>query len=162
MIRPHSLVTFQRTALALAACAALLPAHAQSPAETTISGGLGVFSDKGADRALFNQYRGVDKDSSVAAMLDLDYSLRQDESGDWVDFQGYDLLGDTREMNLVWKKPGDWKLTAEYGELVRNEPNQVTTGLVNLGSTTPVVVALPAGTGTNVDLQTKRTKLGVG
>lgn len=162
MIRPHSMFTFQRTALALAACAALFPAHAQSPAETTIAGGLGVFADKGAERALFNQYRGIDKDNSVAAMLDIDYSLRQDETGDWVDFQGYDLLGDTRELNLVWKKPGEWKLTAEYGELVRNEPNQVNTGLLNLGSTTPVVVALPAGTGANVDLQTKRTKLGVG
>ncbi|MFZ2123321.1 MAG: MtrB/PioB family decaheme-associated outer membrane protein [Rhodoferax sp.] len=162
MIRPHSMFTFQRTALALAACAALFPAHAQSPAETTLSGGLGVFNEKGAERALFNQYRGIDKDNSVAAMLDIDYSLRQGETGDWVDFQGYDLLGDTRELNLVWKKPGDWKLTAEYGGLVRNEPNQVNTGLLNLGSTTPVVVALPAGTGANVDLQTKRTKLGVG
>lgn len=164
MIRPHSMFTFQRTALALAACAALFPAHAQSPAETTISGGLGVFSAKGADRALFNQYSGSDKDNSVAAMLDIDYSLRRDETGDWVDFQGYELLGDMRELNLVWKKPGEWKLTAEYGELVRNEPNQVNTGLVNPGSTTPQVVALPggAGTGANVDLQTKRTKLGVG
>jgi hypothetical protein len=95
--------TFKRTALALAACAALFPAHAQSPAETTIAAGLGVFSGKGADRALFNQYRGVDKDSSVAAMLDVDYSLRQDETGDWVDFQGYDLLYDTRELDLSGK-----------------------------------------------------------
>lgn len=162
MIRPHSMFTFKRTALALAACAALFPAHAQSPAETTIAGGLGVFSSKGADRALFNQYRGVDKDSSVAAMLDVDYSLRQDETGDWVDFQGYDLLYDTRELDLVWKKPGDWKLTAEYGGLVRNDLNQVNTGLLNFGSTAPQVVALPPGTGANVDLQTKRTKLGVG
>jgi MtrB/PioB family decaheme-associated outer membrane protein len=154
--------TFKRTALALAACAALFPAHAQSPVETTISAGLGFFSGKGADRALFNQYRGADKDSSVAAMLDIDYSLRQDESGDWVDFQGYDLLYDTRELNLVWKKPGEWKLTAEYGGLVRNDLNQVNTGLLNYGSATPQVVTLPPGTGANVDLQTKRTKLGVG
>jgi MtrB/PioB family decaheme-associated outer membrane protein len=164
MIRPHPMFTFQRTALALAACAAMLPAQAQSPAETTISGGIGVFSGKGAERALFNQYSGVQKDSNLAAWLDIDYSLRQDETGNWVDFQGYDLLGDTRELNLVWKKAGEWKLTAEYGGLVRNDLNQVNTGLANLGSTTPVVTALPggAGTGANVDLQTKRTKLGVG
>ena len=162
MIRPHSIFTFQRTALAIAACAVLLPAQAQSPAETTISGGLGVFSAKGADRALFGQYSGVDKDNSFAAMLDVDYSLRQDETGDWVDFLGYDLLNDTRELNLVWKKPGEWKLTAEYGGLVRNDLNQVNTGLVNFGSTTPQVVALPPGTGANVDMQTKRTRIGVG
>ncbi len=164
MIRLHSMFTFQRTALALAACAALLPAQAQTPAETTISGGAGVFGAKGADRALFNQYSGVHSDSNLAAWLDIDYSLRQDETGTWVDFQGYDLLGDTREMNLVWKKAGEWKLTAEYGGLVRNDLNQVNTGVANLGSTTPVVTALPggAGTGASVDLQTKRTKLGVG
>ena len=164
MIRPHSMFTFQRTALALAACAAFFPAHAQSPAETTIGAGIYLLNGDGLDRALFNQYRGLDKDSNVAAGLDIDYSLRQDEEGNWVDFLGSDLLNHERELTLVWKKPGDWKLTAEYGELQRNELNSVNTGLVSPGSSTPQVIALPGGpgTGSEFDLQTKRTKIGVG
>ena len=154
--------TFQRTALALAACAAFLPAHAQSPAETTIAAGVYFLSGDGLDRALFNQYRGIDPDSNLSAGLDIDYSLRQDEEGNWVDFLGTDLFSSERELNLVWKKPGDWKLTAEYGELERIDPNLVNTGMLNPGSTTPQIIAVPPGTGANVELQTKRTKLGVG
>jgi MtrB/PioB family decaheme-associated outer membrane protein len=165
MFKPISSNCFQRSALTLAVFAAVMPVQAQSsPAETTIFVGAGVLDGERSDRALFDQYSGMPKDSSVAGMLGFDYSLRQEATNNWVDFQGSDLLGDTRELNLVWKRPGDWKITADYLGLVRNEPNLVNTGLVNLGSTTPQVTALPgaAGTGANVDLQTKRSKLGVG
>lgn len=165
MFKPISSNCFQRSALALAVCAAFMPAQAQAePAETTISVGAAVLGGERADHPLFDQYSGIRRDRNLAGLLGIDYSLRQEETGTWVDFQGSDLLGDMRELNLVWKKPGDWKLTADYSGLVRNEPNQVNTGLVNAGSTTPQVVALVggAGTGANFDLQTKRSKLGVG
>ncbi len=165
MFKPISSHCFQRSALALAVCAAFVPVQAQtSPAETTVFVGAGVLGGDHADHPLFDQYSGIPIDSNFAGILGFDYSLRQAETGNWVDFWGSDLLGDTRELNLVWKKPGEWKLTADFLGLVRNDPNQVNTGLVNAGSTEPQVVALPggAGTGSNHDLQTKRTKLGVG
>jgi MtrB/PioB family decaheme-associated outer membrane protein len=164
MNRLFAKIRSQRSALALSLCAAFLPAHAQSPAETTVYAGLGVFDGQSADRALFNQYNGMRKDNSVAAMLGFDYSLRKDEPATWVDFRGSDLLGDTRELGLVWKSPGSWKLTADYSELVRHDLNGVNTGLINAGSATPQVSTLTGGvgTGSEFELQTKRSKIGVG
>lgn len=158
---------FQRTALALAVCAAFAPVQAQaeddaaSAAQTTISVGLGAVGGSNADRALFRQYNGL-RDQSAVGMLDIDYSLRKPETSSWVQFTGSNLLGDTRELGLVWKNPGSWKFTADYGELVHYDPNTVHTGLLGAGSTTPQVVVVPQGTGTELDLKTKRTSLGLG
>ena len=158
---------FQRTALALAVCAAFAPVQAQaeddaaSAAQTTISVGLGAVGGSNADRALFRQYNGL-RDQSAVGMLDIEYSLRKPETSSWVQFTGSNLLGDTRELGLVWKNPGSWKFTADYGELVHYDPNTVNTGLLGAGSTTPQVVVVPQGTGTELDLKTKRTSLGLG
>ncbi|WPC66819.1 MtrB/PioB family decaheme-associated outer membrane protein [Rhodoferax ferrireducens] len=158
---------FQRTALALAVCAAFAPVQAQaeddaaSAAQTTISVGLGAVDGSNADRALFRQYNGL-RDQSAVGMLDIDYSLRKPETSSWVQFTGSNLLGDTRELGLVWKNPGSWKFTADYGELVHYDPNTVNTGLLGAGSTTPQVVVVPQGTGAELDLKTKRTSLGLG
>ena len=109
---------FQRTALALAVCAAFAPVQAQaeddaaSAAQTTISVGLGAVGGSNADRALFGQYNGL-RDQSAVGMLDIDYSLRKPETSSWVQFTGSNLLGDTRELGLVWKNPGSWKFTAD-------------------------------------------------
>ena len=158
---------FQRTALALAVCAAFVPVQAQaeddaaSAAQTTISVGLGAVGGSNADRALFRQYNGL-RDQSAVGMLDIEYSLRKPETSSWVQFTGSNLLGDTRELGLVWKNPGSWKFTADYGELVHYDPNTVHTGLLGAGSTTPQVVVVPQGTGAELDLKTKRTNLGLG
>jgi len=165
MNKPISLSQFQRSALALAACAVFLPAQAQSDfVEATLSAGVGVVNGSRGDRGLFDQYSGLPKDRSVAGMLGIDYSLRKEDTATWVEFHGSDLLGDTRELNLVWKKAGDWKFTADYSGLVHNDLREVNTGLVNPGSTAPQVVALTGGAGTGAifDLQTKRNKVGVG
>lgn len=165
MTMPIPLFQFQRSALALAACAAFIPAQAQTDfVETTISVGVGVLDGSRGDRGLFDQYSGMPKDRSVAGMLGIDYSLRKDDTATWVEFHGSDLLADTRELNLVWKKAGEWKFTADYEGLVHNDIHQVNTGLVNVGSTVPQVAALAGGpgTGANFDLQTNRNKMGVG
>nr|WP_319565785.1 MtrB/PioB family decaheme-associated outer membrane protein [uncultured Rhodoferax sp.] len=164
MIRPISLIHFQRSVLALAALAAFMPVQAQTTGpQTTISAGVGFVDGSRADRGLFDQYSGIRKDSSTAALLGIDYSLRKDDPATSVEFQGSDLLGDSRELRLVWKRPGDWSLSAEYGELVHHDINQVNTGLVNPGSVAPQVSSLigGVGTGSNFDLQTKRSKFGV-
>lgn len=158
---------FHRTVLALALCAAFAPVQAQTDAdetnnvEATVSAGLGVVGGSSADRALFGQYNGL-RDHSAAGMLGIDYSLRKQASSTWVDLHGSNLLGDTRELGLVWKNPGSWKFTADYGELVRYDPNTVNTGLLGAGSTTPQVVVVTPGTGADFELKTKRTSLGLG
>ncbi len=158
---------FQRTVLALAVCAAFAPVQAQaadettSAAVTTVSIGLGAVDGSSADRALFGQYNGL-RDHSAVGMLDIDYSLRKPETSSWVQFTGSSLLGDTRELGLVWKNPGSWKFTADYGELIHYDPNTVHTGLLGAGSTTPQVVVVPPGTGADLELKTKRTSVGLG
>ncbi|MBA3056898.1 MAG: MtrB/PioB family decaheme-associated outer membrane protein [Gammaproteobacteria bacterium] len=152
----------RRTAVALAVGTACLAAQAQDASvETTVSVGAGAIDGSKADRAIFGQYNGL-RDNSVVGLLGVDYSLRNPETSAWVEFQGANLLGDTRELGLVWKKPGNWKFTADYGELVRYEPNTINTGLLGAGSSTPQVVAIAAGTGNDLNLKTKRAGLGLG
>jgi MtrB/PioB family decaheme-associated outer membrane protein len=141
-----------------------MAAQAQTDSvSTTIDVGLGLVSGDSTERALFGQYNGL-RNRSTAVTLGLDYSLRKESTSTWVDLQGSNLLGDTRELRLVWKNPGDWKLSASYGELVRNEPNAVNSGVMGIGSTQPQVVNLGggAGSGTDYDFRTKRTGLGLG
>lgn len=168
----HSVFSFRfrPTVVAVAACAVCVAAQAQSdsddvnPVEATVSAGFGLVDGSSADRAQFGQYNDLRNNRNVFGLLGLDYSLRNPATATWVDFQATNLLDETRELHLVWKKPGDWKFSANYGELVRSDPNTVNTGLLGAGSTTPQVVTLPGGpgTGSNFELQTKRTGLGMG
>ncbi len=154
---------FRRSAVAVAATAVCLTALAQSAgAQTIISVGAGAVSGSSADRALFGQYNGLGADRNAVGILGIDYSLRDQDASKWLDIKGSDLLGHTRELGLVWKDPGSWKLNANYGELVRYDPRTINTGLVGAGSTTPQVVPIAEGTGNDLALQTKRTSLGLG
>jgi MtrB/PioB family decaheme-associated outer membrane protein len=165
MTQFDSSTRFHRTALALALCAAFIPAQAQEKSvDTTVSVGLGAIDGSSADRALFGQYNGLHNGKAGYATLGIDYSLRDQENSNWIQVLGTDLLGDTRELSAVWKNPGSWKLSANYGELVHSDPNTVNTGLIGAGSTAPQVVVLPGGPGTggNLNLSTKRTGLGLG
>lgn len=108
------------------------------------------------------EYNGMRKDNTASAILGAEFSCCDEETGSWIDFLGTDLLSDSRDMSLVWKDAGNWKLIAEYGELTHQNPNQINTGAVGYDTTRPKITALPAGAErTNFDLQTKRTKLGV-
>ncbi len=168
----HSVLSFRfrLTAVAIAASAACMGVHAEAEPEegqkvqTTVSVGVGMVNGTSADRAMFGQYNGLRKDSNALALLGIDYSSHNPETSDWIDFQGENLLGDTREMRLVWKNPGDWKFTANYGELIHYDPNTINSGMLNLGSTTPQALVLPngPGSGSEFELKTKRTALGVG
>ncbi len=156
---------FRRGAVAAAACAVCLASLAQGAnAQTTISFGAGAVSGDRADRALFGQYNGLGGDRSAVGLLGIDYSLRNQEASQWVDFSGSNLLGDTRELGLIWKDPGNWKLNANYGELVHYGPNIANTGMLGAGSSTPQLVSLPGGPGSGSDFeaQTKRTSVGLG
>ena len=156
-------IHFRRSAVALAAGSVCLAALSHSAsAQTIISVGAGAVSGSSADRALFGQYNGLGGDRKAVATLGIDYSLRDQDASQWLDIKGSNLLGNTRELGLVWKDPGSWKINANYGELVRYDPRSITTGLVGAGSTTPQVVSVASGAGSDLTLQTKRTSLGLG
>ena len=168
MIRSDSSFRFRRHVVAMAVCAACVPLAVLAddeakPVQATVSLGAGAVSGNSADRAQFGQYNGL-RDRRGAASLDIDYNLRDESRLTWIQFDGSRLLGDTRDMNLVWKNPGSWKLRASYSELVRNDPNSLNTGLAGAGTASPQVIVLPAGpgTGSEFELKTKRTSLGVG
>ncbi len=161
MTRFDSSLRFRHSALALALSAVFLPVQAQ---DATVSAGLSAASGASADRALYGQYRDVRSDRPAFANLGIEYSLRDQEQSNWIQLFGTDLLDHTRELGGVWKSPGNWKLSADYSELVHNDPNTVNTGLLGAGTSKPQVVVLPggAGTGGNLDLSTRRTGLGLG
>lgn len=109
----------------LGACAA---ARAQpSTMEASISVGVGAASGDQADRALFGQYNGLRRRGTVG-LFGAEYERRNDEAGTSVQFSAVDLLSDTRELRLGWKKQGDWKFSARYGELRRDDPLSASSG----------------------------------
>lgn len=154
---------YRQTLIALALLAAFGPAAAEdATVESTISIGAGALSGSKADRATFGQYNGL-RTHGAHGLLDFDYYRRDDGTGTLTRFQGYNVLGETRELGFLWKRQGEWKFAAEYGELVRYEPYTVNTALAGAGTTTPQVVHLPGGpgTGSDLDLKTRRTGLGL-
>lgn len=163
MIKLTTPFGFRRTLLAVAVCTAFSPAHAEpKPVETIVSIGAGVVSGDAQERALFGQYTDLHNDRNLVGLLGIDYSLRKPDTSTWVDFHGTNLLGNSRELGLVWKNPGSWKISADFSQLVHSDPVTLNTGLLGVGSTTPQVVALPTGSGSETELKTKRTKLGLG
>lgn len=154
---------FGRALSALAVLAAFGQAHAQeSEMEASASVGVGAVSGDSADRAIFGQYNGLRPDRPYG-LLDFRYERRIESTGIWTRLRGVNLLGENRELSFLWSKVGDWKLVAEFGELVRREPYGVNTGLVGAGTTTPQATHLAGGpgTGSNLDLRTKRQGLGL-
>lgn len=154
---------FQRSLLTLAIGALCASVQAEpKPVDAVISVGIGAASGDSADRMLSGQYNAINADHSAVGVLGIDYSLRKPAESQSVDFKGSNLLGETRELNLIWKNPGSWRFNADYGELVHYDTHSINTGLTGIGSTTPSVLAVAAGGGAESDLKTKRTSLGLG
>ena len=152
------------TALVLALCAAFTPLQAQADAAVySLSLGVGGFDGSGADRSLFDQYSGLRQGRTGVGLLGADYFRSNADSGASTQFYATNLLLDTRELGFWWKKPGDWKFSANYGELVHRGPEIVNSGLLGAGSTAPQVSPLlnGAGSGSALDLNVKRTGLGI-
>lgn len=159
MTRAVSYFHTRCTLVAMSACAVCLGVQAQSAiVDASVSAGVGVVGHPQADRAFSGQYNGL-RSRDAVGLLGLDYSLRDQENGKWIDLTGSDILGDTRELNFIWKNPGLWKFTASYGELVLVDPNTLKTTLTGAGSTTPQVAA---GAASDIELKTKRTAVGLG
>ncbi len=148
--------------LALALLSAFGSAQAQlAPAtESSVSVGAGAVSGDRADRTLFDQYNGLNPGSNVYGIFGADYYRRNDEKGTSVQFQASDLLTGNRELGFRWKKQGDWKFSADFRELLRRETAIPNSGLIGAGTTTPQVVPIAPGAGSDLDLKLKRTGLG--
>lgn len=121
-----------RPSLVMLAVLALLgtgaAARAQpSTMEASISVGVGAASGDSADRALFGQYNGLRRRGTVG-LFGAEYERRNDEAGTSVRFSAVDLLSDTRDLRLGWKKQGDWKFSAHYGEMRRDDPLSASSG----------------------------------
>ncbi len=154
------------TVLALALLSAFPIAQAQTaPAvEGSVSAGVGLITGDREDRSLYNQYNGLRPGSNGVGLFSADYYRRDDERNTVTQFEATDLFNGNRELGFRWKRPGDWKFSADYREGVRYDPNIPNTGLAGAGSTTPSVVALTGGpgTGNDYDLKLKRSNLGFG
>lgn len=148
--------------LALALIAAFGPAWSQTaPAvEGSASVGIGFVTGDREDRSQYDQYNGLRPDSNAFGIFGADYYRRDDTKGTVIEFQAVDLLNRNRELGLRWKKPGDWKFGAGYSESTRNETAFANTGLVGAGSTSPQVVVVTPGTGSDYDFRMKRSALG--
>lgn len=161
-------IGFSQTAIALSILAAFGPAHAEDDIaqlitpESTVSVGAGAVSGDSKDRAIFGQYNGMRKNGGYG-LLDLDYIKRDDVTGTWMRVKGLNLGLATRELGFSRERQGDWKYSAEYSELERDYPRTINSGLLGAGTTTPTVVRLAApGSGTDLDLQTKRKSASLG
>jgi MtrB/PioB family decaheme-associated outer membrane protein len=155
---------FRPTLLALALLAAFAPgfSHADDVVESSVSVGLGAVDGDRADRAQFDQYSGLRPNRSLFGIFGAEYYRRNDETGVVVGFRVSELLTDNRELGLRWGRQGDWKVSADYGELVRRETVTFNSGVAGFGTTTPSLAAIAPGTGSDADLSTKRQGLGLG
>jgi MtrB/PioB family decaheme-associated outer membrane protein len=134
-----------------------------SQAEGSVTVGVGVAGGDPADRAIFGQYNGLRDDRSFG-LLDFEYFRRTESGSSWTRLQGIGMLGENRELEFLWKRQGNWKFSLDYSELVRHEPYTINTGLLGAGTTAPQVVHLVggAGSGSNLDLRTRRQGIGLG
>lgn len=158
--------------VALPVAAAFGVAHAQAPdvAEvaapgTSVSVGVGVASGDEKDRARFGMFNGLRK-HDVNALLGFRYEQPYNASGLGLSLEGRNLALDNRELNFVYRRPGDMKFTAEYSEITRHEPRTVNTSLQGVGTpdltVNPGGVLIAPGTGQNQDFELKRKGIGFG
>jgi len=152
---------FRHTLVALAVLAAFGAARAEDAdevaVEAQVSVGAAGVSGNATDRALFGQYNGL-RDNDAYGLLDFGYARRDAAAGSLLRVTGTNLGLDTRELNLLWKRQGKWRVDLGYDELVRRDPYSVNTGLLGAGGTAPQVVYLGGGPGTGAifDPETKR------
>ena len=138
--------------------------EAQRMEEGSVSLGVGLAGGSDAARAQFGQHNRLWRERSIGLGVGVDYLLRDQGSGQWADIRGRELLSNSRELTVVYKNPGRWVVTVDYGEGVRFEPNRLNSGLAGWGTARPIVNALSGGpgSGADFDLSVHRQKLKIG
>ena len=108
---------FVQTVLVVAALAPFGAANAEdeknegSKAEAWVSVGGAAVSGDSADRSIFGQYNGLRTDSFYG-LFDFEYFRRDESSGVLSQVRGRDVFIENRVLDLLWKKQGNWKFTA--------------------------------------------------
>lgn len=158
----HHNAALRHTVLALALLAAFAPVHADDDIaqyitpQSSVSAGIAGLTGDSAERALFGQYNGMRR-QDVYGVLDVNYVTRDEASALWTILEGRDLGTSSRELRFMQQRQGNWMYSADYSELERVYPRTINTGLAGVGTSTPVVTRLAArGTGSDLDLKTKR------
>lgn len=162
IFRQH--IGFSHKLVTLAVLAAFNPVHAAegdniSPATSlrgTASAGLAVAGGNSKDRALFGQYNGL-RNQNEHLLLDADIVNQNDASGIRTTFQGSNFGLDDRELRFTQNKQGNWKYSAAYSELTRNDPRTINTGVQGIGTANLTVNGAAART--DVNLSTKRKNI---
>lgn len=154
---------FTQTLIALAVLAAIGQAQAQDATpQSSVSVGAGAVSGDSSDRARFGLFNGMREDRGYG-LLDFTYLGRDAGSGMWTTIEGRNLGLDTRELGVTVRKLGDWKVTADYSELVRYNPYTINTSAQGMGSTAITYSRLDTpGTGQDVNLDMKRKAFSLG
>ncbi len=159
---------FGRSAVALAALALAGAAYADdediaklTKPESAIGVGAAAVSGDPKDRAIWGQYNGM-REQDGYFLLDFDFIKRDEKTGTWTNIMGRNLGLDTRELGFATGRQGDWKVGLDYSELVHREIRTINTSEVGAGTTTPIVTRLATpGSGSDVNLEMKRQKIGV-
>lgn len=112
------------------------PALAQDPEVealitpiSEISVGLGGVLD---DKHHAGMYTGLD--SGLYPLLNGYYVNRDNETGTWLRFQGWNLGLDSRDARLEYERQGDWGVVFEGRQTPRHNPYIVTSPMHGLGS----------------------------
>lgn len=161
----------RQTALALALMAAFGAAHADDEEdalaalkapESSLSAGVSTSSGSQRDKSLYGQYNGM-RSGEAKLQVEIDLKRRDDETGIWTRLQGSKLGLDNRELNALYEKQGDWRISGGYNAITRDDPRTLNTSASNTASIAPRIVSLGTiGSGVDLNLGTKRQGLSVG
>ncbi|HXM80714.1 MAG TPA: MtrB/PioB family decaheme-associated outer membrane protein [Burkholderiales bacterium] len=157
-----------RTIFGLAVIGAFAPAYGQEAADaaaltrpdSTVSLGAGLVTGNERDRSLFGQYNGL-RDHRGNLLLDLDYVKRDDASGTWTTFRGRNLGLEIPELSFSLQRQGDWRISGDYSEIVHHEIRTINTGMLGAGTTTPTIVRIAPGGGSDLNFEMKRKAIGL-
>lgn len=144
----------------------LAAAHAQEGGgglrvpESSISVGAGWVTGDQRDRALFGQYNGL-REHRGSLLLDADVAHRNEQTGLWLTVRGRDLGLETPELGVTLQRQGDWRLNADYSQIVHHEIRTINTGMLNAGTANPTVVVIAPRLGEDLNFEMKRRAIGL-
>ena len=156
------------TILGLAVTGAFAPAYGQEAADaaaltrpdSVVSLGAGLATGSERDRSLFGQYNGL-REHRGNLLLEFDYVKRDDATGTWTTLRGRNLGLEIPELGFSVQRQGDWRISGEYNEIVHRETRTINTGMLGAGTTTPTIVLIAPGSGSDLNFDMKRKVLGL-
>lgn len=109
------------------------------------------------DNGNFGKYNGLNEDGAYL-LLDGDIRTRDERTGTWMRLYGRSIGLDSRELRWDYTRQGNFGYYLEYNEIPRNEPLQIVTPVVGIGSGNLTLGATPV----LVDLESKRKRYSLG